>query len=295
VPSEANVNAMLEIASHVVPQWLANSVRGREFLTAYATQFADVYEYNVSLFANTRVNAAEGPSSTSPSWIALHACDRNTSPQPGETTEQLAARLQSLGEGVTVTSLVKLLQTIVDDSGTVGAVGYYETKNDGAYLNTWSADTGTGGTVTVVDGQTIFTPDVDFNHDPLLPGDRARGSWAQSQITLAGFAAGGNNVTAIVDNTDDLGIVLQGVAGVDEYSASATWSLDRLTASGDSLDNKPDMYCDVGFRLGAATGVIVFVLPFGTPDDAVASAREKVRQSKAGGKIAVIERREIAP
>jgi hypothetical protein len=270
---------LFDFARGNLPDWYSDDDRANEFLGLAARIMGATKA--VALFwlsRQTRILLADGPTSTTPDFLAQHALDRGTFRQLGESDDSLRARLRSMPAGAIVRPAI--MATLV--AAIPGAVAL-ELPRDLAFTGVYAVHSGIGGTfAALAGGQVSFTPTAGYGVVP-LPGN----------LVLSSATASGNNGTFAT-----LGVLVNGAtyangSGVAGADAAVHWTLAKIDRRGNPKDGFARAYANRGFRVGGPLPTILVILPYGTTDSAMAIAVDIVRQLKAFGVLLLVERREV--
>lgn len=292
----ASEQELYDFARNAIPAWLFQVPRSEEVLTAFVKIFDRVRMNYGETRARTLILQATGV------WLDLHASDRGTQRQDGETNEALRARIRNVEEAVTRIALLAAAQAIVDAELIAGTVYGVDLHRDRAYFGSYTARTGVSDGGTFVDaggGLMEFTPVTLYalpvelfsawSVDPTRTYPRS-GASGNPRITISGATSGGNNgtfeVTALVGDA----VQYTNASGVAEVDAGLTWSLDKHDIEGNSIEGRRRAYFGRGYRMtGTAPPSLVIILPFGCTAGTLASVQEMARQKKAFGINAIVE------
>lgn len=181
----------------------------------------------------------------------------------------------------------------IDDVVISQPVRMNELRRDKAYLGgdfTSDSETSTGHKIygTAPDMEVERDSD-DWDRPPHLQDSPFYGY----QIVLANFATGGNNGTFVVTSLNGDRVQYQNASGAAEVDASADSSAQKLDQDGNLADGYNRAYLSRGYRMGHGNpNTIIMILPYGSTAATVASIEEMLRQKKAAGIIAYVERRQ---
>ena len=226
-------------------------------------------------------------------WLNQHAKDRGTTRQNTETDAALQGRLRNPQDALTRATILNAVQTILTAQSIAGTPAMVELPRDCAALGTFTADTGTGGTVALVSGTTFkFTPTVPFAAPPYLNPALIRMIQSYS-LTIAGAGNAGNNGTFTVTGLDGAAAKFTNASGVAAVEAGATWTVNKLDRQGNAMNTHGKSFCSRGFRVTHAgtPSTIVIILPYGSNGATVTSVRAMLQQKKAAGFLVLIESR----
>jgi hypothetical protein len=280
-----------DFAHAALPSWFP---KDDEFIAGCAKMFGSAKALCDYWFGQSLIGQATGATATTPDWLAQHARDRATTRQASESDVALRERLRNVPDALTPTSILAAANAILVAQGESGAVYMVELSRDQAHSGTYSTLTGTGGTFSAVaSGLQTFTPLVSFGA-PLLYDPEAPFSW---QITTTGAALAGNDVAAIaITAMSGDGAVYSNAGGAVSVDATVTWTAHKIRHAPYVADGFARAYSRRGYRSGRLTpGTIILILPYGSTAGTEASIREMLRQKKAAGFIARIERRLTPP
>lgn len=285
---------LLDFALAALPEWFRSNDRVLEDAGMMAKMMGQARATIADWFSQTLITQADGPTSTTPDWLNQHARDRNTNRQDGETDDVLADRLRKISDALTRPALLAAAQAILDAEGVAGDVALVEMRRDRIFAGSFTARTGTGGVFATVSGSTRkFTPDVPFPL-PVEVNYPRSGAQGNPQIVFSGSASAGNDGTFEVTGLDGDAVTYENASGVDETDATVSWSLEKRDVEGNVRDGFARAYAGRGYRVGGrwpAMVMLIFILPYGSTPATVAAVREMLRQKKAAGFRALVERR----
>ena len=283
--------ALYEFAKGILPGWFFAKTRAEEEVRSFVKIFDPVRIEMGDHFADLLILNAEG--------LALdeHAADRDTSRQPGESDVELRARLRTVNDLLTRTSILAAAEAISDITVPSGTVGMVELPRDEFFLRTAVADSSAaapslaGGVFSFVAGTTYkFEPDKKFARAPYRTIFPER----DYKLVISGASSAGNDGTFPIASLSGDAAVYVNASGVAETDASVAWSIDvkDTFGAGNLLTGFQDSYLSRGDRIGGSgPPVIIIILPFGTTAGTEASVVEMLRKTKAAGVRAVVERR----
>lgn len=274
-----------KIYDHVVgslPPWFVQEVGAEDFLAALVAVFDAVRVYRQTLVDQTYILTADNGV---PDWLGELAADRGTRQQSGEATDALRQRIRSFPDAVTPPAIASAVNALLTSEG-LGACALVELRYDRAYFGTYTAVTGTGGTVSAGDvaGEWVFTPTTP----PPAPGLVGRDT-----VTISGTSAP-NAGTFVITGYKGNGFRYQNPSGAAEVAPSAPWSWDKRKA-GTPVQPLQDGYAKAflgrGYRMGSRQWTLVVLLPYGATAGLASSVVEMLRQTTAGGLKIVVQRR----
>jgi hypothetical protein len=277
---------LCDFALAALPEWFSGNPRLLEDTAMFAKTLGQARAIAVHFFSQTLIGQATGASATEPDWLNLHARDRGTSRVLDEADADLRTRLQNIEDAVTRPALLTAVGEVAGGSGGLGMV---ELRRDRAYFGTFTARTGTGGTFATVSGTLrSFTPTVAFPL-PVEVGFARSGAQDNPRLTFSGAADSDNNgqktVTALSGNA---AIYTQTNPG-NGADASVLWTLSKWDVDGGTREGFGRAYLSRGYRMGVRG--MVLILPYGTTATEAAAATDLLRQKKAAGVLAHVERR----
>ena len=300
----ADEQKLADAANAALPEWFSASGRVQEEVGMMAKQMGAVLAQGRSQIAQTYIRTAAGPVNMEPDWLDMLAEDRGTHRQSGETTDMLRTRLQRPPNAVVRSEILAEAQAMVDAAtdGITTPVAMVEFPRDAAHLGTWISDTAATGGAFVKDSTTItFTPNRPFVWTPFVQGI----SGAIIATTLEIYGSASNDGAFLITGiTSGGGVVYHNDnpgGGANETSATCEWYTRRYDRQEASVDGKAMAFCDRGFRCWRgqtahsgkkANGGFLIVLPYGCSEALRLSVREMLRQKKAAGFTAMVERRQ---
>lgn len=289
----AQEQELFDFAVSALPKWFTSNERQREELAGFAKIFGAALTTVKYWFGQTLIGTAQGPATGLPDWLNQRAIDRGSRRQASEADVTLRERLQNVEDAVVRPALLDAANAILVAEGVAGTAKMVELDRDAACLRTLTSDTGTGGTFAAGTGTLKkFTPTVLWKAPPYRYPDVIR-KVQSYRLDISGAASGGNNgqfpVTALEGNA----AIFTNAAGVVGADAGVTWTVRKLDRLGNVLDGfASGAFCSRGHRISRVGGrTLVIMLPFGATATTEASVREMLRQKKAGGVKAIIERR----
>lgn len=281
-------NELLDFATGALPDWVR---KPDEVLASAAKSVAIARLHGEYLFSQALITQATGATSDSPDWLDQHARDRGTSRQAGETDPVLQARLRVVPDAITRQALLDAANAILSAASVSGSAALLELPRDAAYLGSFTALTGTGGTFAQAGTVTRFTPTVLSWPTPPFQaaGVTPVRSW---QLVISGAASGGNNGTRTITGLDGNAAIVTNAGGVAGADATVTWKAQRLDVAGNVTDGFHRVYLSRGYRLTQRRPFeIIMILPFGSSVGVQNSLRESLRLKKAAGYKLTVERR----
>lgn len=284
---------LLDFALGSLPDWFRDDRRQMEFLGGAAKIFGAARTQVEYWFRQALISQADGPVPGLPDWLQQHAIDRGSRRQSGESDAVLAERIRNVPDALNLDAIQDAIDAVLVAAGVVGTAALLELRKDRAFLVVNAPQTGTGGTFGTSGSAKTFTPTAGFARPPYRSATIS--PVLVHKLVISGAAAGGNNGTFPVT-----GIVVNGaaytnagaVAGAD---AGVTWRIDRYDAAGNLLTagaGRHDAYLTRGHRIGSQVATLVVILPFGTDEPTRLAVLEALRQKKAAGVRAIVERRE---
>jgi len=299
---DAEEQELFDFAIAALPSWFTSDERQREELAGMAKMFGLVRAALTYWFAQTLITGANGAVPTLPDWLNQHAADRGTRRQAGETTPALANRLRNTPDSLTYASIRSAAQAIVIADGGSGTVGLVELPRFAAHLGTYTPMTGTGGEFSApnINGIQRFTPATGW---PTPPVDSTHTgypfeSW---ELTTTGAANPLNDFAGVtIDGTDgtppldiiDNAVQYSNPVGVASVDASVTWTARKLIHPPWIADGHARAFIGRGYRMARTRPpTIVIILPPTSSASSVTSVREMLRQKKAAGVVALVERK----
>jgi len=279
---------LFDFGRGALPNWMRAH---DEILTATAKMMGMARTQLDYLFGQALITTATGPTATTPDWLNQHARDRGTSRQAGESDVVLQQRLRVIPDALTRQSILDAANAILVAAGVVGVAAMLELPRDGAWIGTYAAMTGTGGTFAQTGTVSTFTPTAlpwptpPFQDPAVIP---VRGH----RLVIAGAANAGNNGTRTITSLAGNGAVVANAGGVAGADATVTWTVQRLDGLGNVTDGNARSYIGRGWRIASSRPLkIVVILPFGTDAGTQASIEEAIRTKKAAGFAVIVERR----
>lgn len=297
MPLNAEEQEIFDFAVESLPRWFTRDTRAREDLIAAAKLFGAVRAMVSYWFGQTLIGEAQGPISGLPDWLGQHAVDRGTRRQIGESDATLKQRLRNVPDAITRPALLAAAQAIVDAEGIVGDVVMVELPRDGAHYGTYESISGLGAHV-VPSGTTIRLTPYELPW-PMPPFRSSSVPPPRSYEIEVSFAADAPNLVAWTPITglDGDAVIFENPTGgyfVDD--PDLVWSVRKVNRRGFPMDGRARAYYGRGYRASrAAPGTIVMILPFGATAGTETSVREMLRQKKAAGIAARVERRLSPP
>jgi|SRR5688572_705957 len=285
---------LFDFAARAMPAWFRDEGRTFEDLGGAAKAIGMARLIVAYWFGQTIITGAEGATSSTPDWLNQHARDRGTSRQLGETDDELAERLRNFPDAVTRPALLGAAQTIIDNAGVVGDVTMIELRRERAFLIVNLAETGVGGTFTA-GAPVMFLPDAPgFDTPPfraVYPGDTQ-----PTRIVISGAADAANDGAFLITGLDGNAAEYTNAIAVSGADPTVAWRINRYGPLVAELrtpvtPDRTDAYCDRGYRIGPDAPAIVVMLPFGTTEATRIQVAEMLRQKKAAGVLAIVERR----
>lgn len=287
----AEEQELFDFAVAALPKWFTSVERHREDLAGFAKTFGAALATVRYWFGQTLIGGAQGPAVGLPDWLNQHAVDRGTRRQASETTPALRERLQNTPDAVTRGALLAATNAILAAEGIVGTAKMVELPRDGAFLGSYVSNTGTGGTFAAGSGtQKKFTPTTAWACPPYRHAAVTR-KIQSFRLDISGAANAGNNgqFPTLALETDT--VVIDNAAGVAAVDATVAWTVRKRDRRNNVRDGFGRAFCSRGYRCSSSRHTLVIILPFGSTASTESSVKEMLRQKKAGGVRAVIERR----
>lgn len=299
---------LADAANAVLPEWFSASGRVQEEVGMMAKQHGAILAQGQHQIAQLYIGTAAGPTGSEPDWLDMLAQDRGTHRQANETTAVLRERLQRPPSAVVRSEVLAEVQAMVDASttGITTPVAMVEFPRDAAHLGTWvqdvtqAADVG-GRFLKSSNGTTMtFIPNRPFVWTPYVEGISGQVKAVTIQIFFAN-SAGNDGSFLTTDIVDDGSVTYENANGVAEVDAVCGWATFRLDFYPARLDLHAMAFCDRGFRCWRgqtvsgekkANGGFLIILPYGCNEALRLSVREMLRQKKAAGFTALVERRQ---
>jgi hypothetical protein len=288
----AEETELFDFAIAALPRWFTSDQRHREELMGFAKIFGSALATVKYWFQETYVKRATGASPGLPDWANQHAIDLGTRRQANETDDAIHVRLSSVEEALIRSALLFGAKAICAAEGITGNVVMVELPRDGAYTGTRipDGDTALGGTFVRGTGtQMIFTPVKRFARPPYRAAT-VSGQVRAWEITIAASSPG-NNGTFPITGLSGNGCVYTNALGVPGVDPDADWSASRKDGHGNTLTGFKRAYATRGYRACGRRPVMIIILPYGSTASTEASVREMLRQKKAAGCLARVERR----
>lgn len=286
-----------------LPPWYRDEARDFEWVGGVAKGAGAADAQGKFWFSQAMILDAVGATGSDPDWLNQHAVDRGTSRQAGETDEALRERIRNTPDLITRPALLSAAQAIVDGEGIVGTVALVELLRDKAFFGDNDTDAGTGGVITVADGDGFqtFAPNVAFARPPF----RAIEEEVNYKLVLSGTVDPLNAGTFPIISLVDDACRYSNPIGIAETDAALTWVVDRHDRDDNKVTGFNRSYLSRGYRAGShwhSTGdgrtpfVIIVIIPYGSgatksTAGTEASMAEMLRQKKGAGVLAVVERR----
>lgn len=223
-------------------------------------------------------------------WLNQHARDRASFRQESELDPDLRQRLRTVPDVITRSAILSSINGILSAAG-LGPAAMIELPRDGAWLGTYAAMAGIGGTF-VQDGTTTkFTPltlpwpEPPFRSATTFPELRHK-------LIITGATAPANNGTRLVTGLDVDAALVTNASGVAGSDPLVTWEVRHYDGLDNLLDGFARSYAGRGWRMARRRPRhILVILPFGTTAGTQASVEEALRLKKAGGFAVLVERR----
>ncbi len=306
----ADEQKLFDFAMASLPGWFRDS---DEFFNGSAKLFGSVKAIFDYLIAQTLIGGAVGATATTPDWLAQHAKDRATNRQDGEDDPTLRQRIRNTPDALTRASIIAAANAILAAGGggaasvhhyaPDGAVYMVELPRDAAHFGTYTSMTGVGGEFTAPNGDGIagFAPSAGWQTPP-VDSNHAGYPWRAWTLTTTGSANPANNVSDVtIDGTPGIDLVgnsaqFSNVAAVAAVDAGVTWTAKKLGSGGFVADGFARAYIGRGYRMTRTRPLtIVLIIPYGASAGTEAAIAEMLRQKKAAGIVARIERRTSPP
>jgi len=279
----ATEQQLYDFAKGAIPGWLFQIPRSEEIMTAFVKIFDRVLTNQGETKARKLILQSTGI------WLDLHAADRGTQRQDGESNAALQARLRTDESNVTRPALIAAAQSIVDADGIVGTVYGLEPKRDKAFFGTNVARTGTAGVfVDAGSGVFEFTPDVLYSL-PLEIFARS-GEQGNPVVTFASSTSAGNDGSFEVTGLNGNALQFANGSGVAEIDPTTTWSIAQTDVEGNDRTGRRKAYLGRGYRMSGNLPLsCIIILPFGCTSGTQASVAEMLRTKKAFGVVSRVE------
>lgn len=290
---------LLDFALSALPSWFSDTESRDLAIEAGMAKMAGMARAQASYwFGQTLITTATGPATGTPDWLQQHALDRDTRRTNGEASPGLQERLRQYPDAINRTSILAVAQSIVDAAGVTGDVAMVELRKDRGFLNLNLSQVGRGGVFSSgVGDRMLFTPDEGW----LGGRPPFRGPGVEPPIGYTIDIQNSNSITndgvfevlAMSGNA----VVYENPSGVAEADPGADWQIDRGDRYGNRITSvfapvgRRGTYLSRGHRMGGRQPLIVLILPFGSSAAVASSVEEAIRQRKAAGIRAVIERR----
>lgn len=279
----ASEQALYDFAKATIPGWIFQKPRAEEIFEAF-----------VKMFDRVRTNLGESRArslilQSTGIWLDLHAADRGTQRQDGESNEALQARIRNIEDSVTRPSILAAAQAIVDAEGISGTVRGLELKRDKAFFGTFTARPGVGGEFVDAGGGLFeFTPSTLYP----LPIELFARSGAQGnpRISFSGSTSAGNDGTFEITALNGNAVQYTNGSGVAEVDGVTAWSVTKHDVEGNSREGRRRAYFGRGYRMSGNLPLsLIIILPFGCTAGTLASVRELARVKKAYGVVSLVE------
>lgn len=276
------------IYDHVVgslPPWFRQDPGAEDFLAALVAALDLVRMHRETLVDQRFILTAENGV---PDWLGEHASQHGTRQQSGEATDALRARLRSFPDAVTPNAVKAAVDATLAAAG-LGECALVELRDARAFLGSYVAVTGTGGSVAAGDvaDEWVFTATAP----PSRPGIVGRDT-----VTLSGLPHPGNNGTFVITGYKVNGFRYQNAGGAAETAAGCAWSWDKRVAGSPApqavQDGHRRSYLGRGYRCGSGRYALVVILPYPTDAGVAAGVAELLRLITAGGVRIIVERRQ---
>lgn len=281
-----------EVAIGSLPKWAAPEDSAREILGAFAKQFGHAREI-IGDWLGTQAHAstAEGPVDGDVDYLDGLAQDRGLRRANGETDDSLRYRITTPSDAINYSSLMSLINGVLDTFG-LGTAVLYDFRPNRVVLGTRDPQTGTGGTFANVTGTTYkFTPDSGFqdNRPPVMNHTRLVAAY---KITFSSCASAGNDGQFTITGVDGDGCTFVNASGVAEVDATAGWRIDRYDLDDNLLTDGTGMghsYLSRGYRIGGTYPSFIVILPTGAGATEKTAVIEALRTKKGAGVRAIVE------
>ena len=281
----ASEQQLYDFAKGTIPGWLFQIPRAEEVMEAF-----------VHMFDRVLTNIGESKArklilqSTS-IWLDMHAVDRGTTRQDGESDEALAARLRTAQTNVTRTAIITAAQAIVDaEVPTItGTVVGLELKRDKAFFGTNVARTGTGGEF-VDEGAGVFSFLPSTLYALPLEVFARSGEQGNPVATFSSSASAGNDGAFEITGLDGNALLFANGSGVAEVDATAAWSIAQTDVEGNDRTGRRKAYLGRGYRMSGNLPLsCILILPYGCTAGTLTSVAEMLRTKKAFGVTSIVE------
>lgn len=310
----ADETELFNVAVSVLPDWFTNDDRQLEDVAMMAKVFGPVRaQIREWLVTQSQITTAEGATATTPDWLDAIARDRGTRRRVNELSATLRDRLRNIEDAVTRGFLIAAAQSMLDGESVAGSADMTEMPRDGAFFGAWAQNSGTGGVFAgPSSGVMTFTPTVQFAYPPYHQSTQATGDplavkvksgrVKTHRIVISGAANAGNNGTHVSVGLSGNGIRYGNGSGVAGADATVAWALQRLDVNGQVLEGTPfafSMNTSVNGSFadrivpGSRRYGFVVTTPLGTSGALRTAILESMRQKKAAGVLASVERRTV--
>ncbi len=280
----------LDFALAALPRWM----RSDDYhLRGSAKLFGAVQAQTDYWFGQALIGTATGAGADTPDWLRQHARDRATDRQIDETDVALRARIRSVPDSLTRQTLIDAANAILAAAGVAGSAAMIELPRDGAFSGSFTSNTGTGGVFAAGTGTAmIFTPTVPFARAPFRDPSVVRRIQG-FRLDITGAAHSGNNGNRATTGMLGNGAIVTNASGFAGADATVTWTVRKLDRRGNVLDGRGQAFASRGFRSSHPHRPlnIVMILPYGSTSAIQTAVAEMLRQRKAAGFIATVERR----
>lgn len=291
-----NDEATVDLRNHgktSLPKVLVDDDRFDEVVDTMLDMVNTARRHTDNIQRNSFIQTAQD---SGPDWVDMHARNRGTMRQDGESTDDLRARIRYRQPQVSNVAIEAAIAEIVS-----GAT-VFDLEGHAASLAEITGESGTGATF-VKDGSNIkFTPDSWSGHPWVLDVLRRRGPWVSSKIVISGAVDAGNDGTFDIASFDDDAIVWANASGASRVDAGVSWELQMIDPDGQNTSGWKSSYIGRGYRLGAGPklysdnvkripGALIVILPYAATASQEAAVRERLRQSMAAGVLLILERR----
>lgn len=173
------------------------------------------------------------------------------------------------------------------------SVRIVELRRDKAYLGAHVKDDDTGGVFSGTAPSMKFEPTAGWARPPFVEDWPPFGY----KIKFANSDSAGNDGTFLVTGLDGDKVEYTNASGVAESDSNTEWEALKLDQDGNTVDASAttfgrQAFLSRGYRMGhGMPNTIIMILPYGATADTVLAVQEMLRQKKAAGILAYVERR----
>ena len=277
---------IFDFVSNSVPDGYSKTERGMEDILLIVKVFDRIMTRNEFLFSQSMILNSTFDGETD--WANEHARDRGTTRQAGESTESLIQRITSPNDAVTLGSIRRAAQAILDASSILGPVGIVQLRSNRSFFGKPQSQTGTGGEFFSVGSGFGFVPS-EGHAPPLRMGEQDR-DYTATRLFFAGSASAVNDgekpLTGLSNN-----IMLFDGPGAAEVDPGVSWTIRKYNRDGRLMDGFNRTYLGRDYWIGSGMPVNtrIIILPFGCTPTTVEAVDEAVRLKEAGGFRHIVE------